>query len=140
VSVVTLDALGLPECAIIKIDVEGMEPQVLSGGAETIERCRPVIYFEAKTGAGTKACIEFLRQRDYSLYWHFAPFFRPRNFRGVANDIFRTPTTPAGARTGDINALAVPGELNLQLRLPPVSGPDGDWRKEVQNWRHNQRS
>ena len=33
--------------AFIKIDVEGGEYHVLLGGAETIQRCRPVIVFEA---------------------------------------------------------------------------------------------
>jgi FkbM family methyltransferase len=42
----TLDSYQLNDISIIKIDVEGMESDVLRGGVETVERCRPVIYAE----------------------------------------------------------------------------------------------
>jgi FkbM family methyltransferase len=134
VSVRTLDSLGVASCALIKIDVEGMELQVLNGADGTIARFRPVIYFEAKTGDGTKACIKFLQERNYSLYWHFAPFCRPNNFRDVTQDIFRTPDMAPGTRMGDINALAIPAERDLRPRLPPVSGPDAVWSAEIMAW------
>lgn len=44
-----LDSLGLLGVSVIKIDVEGMEPQVLAGGEQTIRRDRPVIFAEART-------------------------------------------------------------------------------------------
>lgn len=43
----TLDSFDLDDVAFIKVDVEGMEPDVLAGGIATIRRCRPVIYAEA---------------------------------------------------------------------------------------------
>ena len=46
IQVRTLDSYRLDDVSIIKIDVEGMEPDVLQGGIETIRRCRPVIYAE----------------------------------------------------------------------------------------------
>lgn len=73
---VTLDSLALPHCRLIKIDVEGMDFEVLRGGSATIERCRPFIYMEAKKGEATAAAIagpdadwrhdyrEFMRRRD----------------------------------------------------------------------------
>jgi FkbM family methyltransferase len=42
----TLDSLDLHNISIIKIDVEGMEIQVLEGGKETIIREKPVIIIE----------------------------------------------------------------------------------------------
>jgi FkbM family methyltransferase len=47
VSTVTLDSI-LPDevVSLIKIDVEGMELQVLAGAAEIIRRCRPAIAIE----------------------------------------------------------------------------------------------
>lgn len=47
-----LDALGLPlGVTLLKIDVEGHEPQVLAGAARMIDRDRPLILLEDWTGA-----------------------------------------------------------------------------------------
>lgn len=46
VEVVTLDSLALPRVDFIKIDVEGMEQNVLAGGRATIERDRPLMQVE----------------------------------------------------------------------------------------------
>lgn len=49
-SLVTLDDFSLtPD--FIKIDVEGYEPKVLRGAADTINRSRPVMLIEVNTGA-----------------------------------------------------------------------------------------
>jgi FkbM family methyltransferase len=46
VPVSTLDAFGLPEANVIKIDVEGAEYRCLKGGKTLIERSRPLIVNE----------------------------------------------------------------------------------------------
>lgn len=46
--VLALDALNLPSCALLYLDVEGYEWRALAGAAETIRRCRPVIAIENK--------------------------------------------------------------------------------------------
>ena len=43
---VTIDSLDLKICDAIFLDVEGYEPNVLRGAAETIARCRPIIQCE----------------------------------------------------------------------------------------------
>lgn len=42
----TLDSYQFPRIDVIKIDVEGMELDVLAGAADTIDRCRPVVFIE----------------------------------------------------------------------------------------------
>jgi FkbM family methyltransferase len=126
VPMIKLDDLNLSHCALIKLDVEGMEWEVLAGGHETIARHRPVVYFEAKTGANTGACLSWLRDRGYVLYWHFSYFFEARNFRGNSDNVF--------GQSGDINALAIPQERNLPVNLPAISGPDADWKAEYLAW------
>lgn len=43
----TLDReLGPPACDLIKIDVEGLEPEVLLGAVETLQRSQPVVVIE----------------------------------------------------------------------------------------------
>ena len=46
VALVTLDSLELSQLDLIKIDVEGMEVDVLAGARWTIARCRPIIFIE----------------------------------------------------------------------------------------------
>ena len=75
VETTTLDRLvadqSLPRVDCIKIDVEGAEHMVLSGGRETIERWHPTVIFEVNcpTGIGsgvpTDAPWNFLAERGY---------------------------------------------------------------------------
>lgn len=46
VDAVTLDSLELDDVRLLKVDVEGMEPQVLAGAHATIARWRPLIVIE----------------------------------------------------------------------------------------------
>jgi hypothetical protein len=67
VPLTTIDRFEFPRADLMKIDVEGMELQVLEGGAETIRRCRPVLFVEH-----LKNDRESLRQAilglDYVVY------------------------------------------------------------------------
>jgi FkbM family methyltransferase len=42
----TLDSLGLTECALLKIDVDGGEPGVLEGARDVLARLRPTVSIE----------------------------------------------------------------------------------------------
>ncbi|MFM8940264.1 MAG: FkbM family methyltransferase [Phenylobacterium sp.] len=42
----TLDSLDLPECALLKIDVDGGEPGVLEGARDVLARLRPAVSIE----------------------------------------------------------------------------------------------
>lgn len=42
---------------LVKIDVEGMEPEVLRGARALVERHSPVIIFEAHTEQDKQACL-----------------------------------------------------------------------------------
>ncbi len=46
IKVTTLDSKNFQNISLIKLDVEGMEIEVLEGGVETIKRERPVIFIE----------------------------------------------------------------------------------------------
>jgi FkbM family methyltransferase len=43
----TLDSFNLSDVSLIKIDVEGMELEVIEGAVDTINRCSPMLIFEA---------------------------------------------------------------------------------------------
>jgi FkbM family methyltransferase len=51
VEVRTLDSYGFKDVRVVKVDVEGREPEVLEGGRKTILRDRPALIVELLTGA-----------------------------------------------------------------------------------------
>jgi FkbM family methyltransferase len=54
VPLVSLDSLELARLDLMKIDVEGMESDVLRGGRSTLARCRPILIVEhGKSGAAS---------------------------------------------------------------------------------------
>jgi FkbM family methyltransferase len=88
VRVLALDALDLPACDFLKVDVEGMEAEVLRGAARTIARHRPVLYVENDREEKSAALIALVAGMGYELYWHLPPLFNPANFAGDTEDIF----------------------------------------------------
>ena len=46
VRLVTIDSLDMQRCDFFKLDVEGMEAEVLKGAIETLKRCKPVLLVE----------------------------------------------------------------------------------------------
>ena len=76
IPVVSLDAVAT-EAAFIKIDVEGMELQVLEGATKLIDNARPAIFFEVNRRAlreqGTRVedIGRFFAGHGYSLWYPF---------------------------------------------------------------------
>jgi len=46
IDTITIDSLNLPRVDFIKIDVEGMELEVLAGAQATLNRCKPVLLID----------------------------------------------------------------------------------------------
>jgi FkbM family methyltransferase len=82
-----LDSLALPACRLIKIDVEGMEREVLAGAAETIRRCRPFLYVEDDRRDRSDGLRALLHELGYVCCLHRPPYFNPDNFAGRRDNI-----------------------------------------------------
>lgn len=87
VAVTTLDTeLGqIPRLALLKIDVEGMEVDVLAGADALIQRTRPVIVAEIDREGKKELTLAWLTAHRYRLYRHEPPLYRPENWRGVTD-------------------------------------------------------
>ena len=67
VSVKTLDGFEFKEVDLIKIDVEGMELQVLEGSMQTLMKWRPVVLFENKRSRYNKKLVDFFNEISYTI-------------------------------------------------------------------------
>ncbi len=74
--------------ALIKIDVEGMERDVLAGASGIIARFRPALYVENDVCARSPGLIQAIWDMNYDAWWHFSPLFMPTNFRGRTDNVF----------------------------------------------------
>lgn len=63
----TLDSLQLPRLDLLKIDVETMELEVLSGARETLRRCRPMLMVESLK-ADKAALQTWLEDAGYAVF------------------------------------------------------------------------
>jgi FkbM family methyltransferase len=124
VDLVTLDALALEACHLIKIDVEGMEGDVLAGATKTISRLRPVLYVENDREQNSAALIERLLSWDYRLYWHLPPMFNEANFFGNRENAF--------GRIVSVNMLCLPRAIAQDIQgLREITTPDDSWRVDA---------
>ena len=67
VSVKTLDGFEFKEVDLIKIDVEGMELQVLEGSMQTLMKWRPVVLFENKRSRYNDKLVDFFKEINYNI-------------------------------------------------------------------------
>ena len=121
VPLIPVDSLGLARCDLIKINVEGMEADVIAGTVQTLRRFRPVLYVENDRREKSAALIRQLFALDYRLYWHFPPLFNPQNYFGAAENIF--------AGMVSVNMLGVHASSPLCLEgFRQITDPDESWR------------
>jgi FkbM family methyltransferase len=77
----TLDQyVALPKVNLVKIDVEGMEADVLRGGEQLLKRFKPILYVENDRLEKSEALNRLIASFDYRMYWHLPPLFNPNNF------------------------------------------------------------
>lgn len=79
IPIIALDSV-IPERAdvrLLKLDVEGMENEVIAGALDTIRRCRPEIFVEIWDDDRLEAIKAFLATMGYRLIerWNVAPTY-----------------------------------------------------------------
>tara|TARA_B100000927_G_scaffold284344_1_gene273119 strand:- start:1473 stop:2012 length:540 start_codon:yes stop_codon:yes gene_type:complete len=67
VSVRTLDGFEFKEVDLIKIDVEGMELEVLEGSTHTLMNWKPVVFFENKRSRYNDKLVDFFKEIHYNI-------------------------------------------------------------------------
>ena len=73
---------------LIKIDVEGMERDVIEGARSLIQASKPTLYVENDRVAESASLISLIQGLGYRLWWHIPPLFNPGNFFKVKENIY----------------------------------------------------
>lgn len=120
VSVIPLDAFNFARLDLLKIDVEGMEKDVLEGARDTIRSLRPTLYFENDRNDRQEALCQYVESLGYALYWHTPVMYSGKNFRHATTNIYES----GGRSVCAINMLGLP----LERDVPP---PGLKSRREV---------
>lgn len=93
--------------ALVKIDVEGMEIDVLRGAQCIIERHRPILYVEDDRAEKAAELEAALRDLGYRLYRHNPLLFNPHNYRANQDNVFGDASF--------INLMCIPKERPSQI-------------------------
>lgn len=96
-------ALAGEDVDFIKIDVEGMEVQVLAGLAETIARCRPVVFIEVDD-VNRPEFLAWVGRAEYRVAATFRRYSVNENFLLV-------PTLPHAAEAATLAATSSEGSV-----------------------------
>lgn len=93
--------------ALIKIDVEGFELEVLKGAKNAIARSHPAMYVENDRVEKSAPLIQWLLDRGYQLWWHSSPLYNPNNFLGNKENVY--------GMTGSYNMLCLHRSCNIKV-------------------------
>ena len=123
-TVVLDDIYGADRLRLIKIDVEGMEKEVLRGAERLIERHRPILYVENEWPETSEEVLRTLASLDYRSFWHVVPLYNPDNHYGNPCNRF--------GHASVINNLCIPSEMSFDAyNLQPVVDPGEHPRRSV---------
>jgi FkbM family methyltransferase len=118
----TIDALDLPECHFVKIDVEGFEPAVLRGAAATIARHKPILYVENDRVENQQEVISLIDEMGYTQYWHAPALYDADNFRKNPENVFPGIVS--------LNLLCIPRVEGFTINGGDPIDPD-NWRSPI---------
>lgn len=118
-----------PKLRFVKIDVEGMEADVLQGSRGVLAKFRPALYVENDRLDQSRDLLSLLQSLEYDCYWFLPSFHNPANFFGVAEPLYSTGFVDDGTRIHaqgmGVNLLCIPKAANAKLAgLLPVLSVD----------------
>lgn len=104
---------SVPRLRLLKIDVEGMESDVIASGTQMIRALRPLLYVENDRPEKSKLLMQQIADLGYRMYWHIPFLFRPDNFAGNSENVFGVAAS--------FNMLCAPVEMGQSIDLPEAT-------------------
>ena len=93
--------MEIEKCNFMKIDVELMELDILTGGKNFLKKFRPILWIENHQFYPNEI-NKFLLENDYNAYWAYSNMFNKSNYFINDNNYFGELAT--------LNTLAIPKE------------------------------
>ena len=93
--------MEIEKCNFMKIDVELMELDILTGGKNFLKKFRPILWIENHQFYPNEI-NKFLLENDYNAYWAYSYMFNESNYFVNDNNYFGELAT--------LNTLAIPKE------------------------------
>lgn len=110
-----IDNFKLEKCNLIKIDVEGMEAEVLKGASKTISKHKPILFVENNTEKYSRNIIKYVHKLSYKAYWHIRPYYNKNNYYKNKNELFKK-------YGNEINMICFSKNSRFSCNLPRVEG------------------
>ena len=88
VDILTIDLLELTSVDFIKLDVEGIELNVLNGAKRTIIKNTPAIFCECNTLASAGGILEFAKNIGYRVFGVLSSAFNEQNYNLNEDNVF----------------------------------------------------
>jgi len=123
----SLDMIGLPQIDFVKMDVEGMELEVLQGMSATLEGFKPHLLIEMQDPVQYSNVYDLLKEKNYYMYWFPVSTYNTNNHKNNHENVF-------GNQHGVINWICSAEQLNTTLQAVV----DRDDTVERMVWRRNQ--
>lgn len=119
----TLNRYVSHNVSVVKIDVEGHEPQVLKGSDILLRGHGAVFLIEASSNNETSSreTLRVMLQAGYRLFWTFAPFITPKAAK----------MAPTSSGRGDFNVLCLPQGAPVLIDAPEVLSAEASWERDI---------
>ena len=88
-NLITLDKyVNLSKFNLIKLDVEGLEIEVLNGATKLLKEHKPFLYVEFNNRQGNDELLNKIYELDYVPYWHIYSKHNPNNHNKQEKNIW----------------------------------------------------
>lgn len=124
-NIITLDKyVNLNKFNLIKLDVEGLEVEVLNGAKKLLKKHKPFLYIEFNNKQGNDELLNQIYELDYVPYWHIYSKHNPNNHNGQTNNIWEAPNYVMDIRNLDAryegNAFCLPKGVDKEVNLKQI--------------------
>ena len=118
-----LDAVKFEKVDMIKMDIEGAEPEALKGAKHTLAKYLPTVFVECnKTENVKKLYTRFKKLGYHQMYWCPVRNYNPDNFYGNNTNVFGS--------SGVINLLFLSPKLKVRFDyLEPIIDENDTYQK-----------